>query len=171
MEPDAALMVAGLLIASLVVFPVVQASQRRHTSRECSEVAAGLIEFAGLVRREQRAVPLDESLLARVRKLQIPEVVTFELAQQLARPDPLLLAETAQRLALRLKRRVAFERKMLARTAPGRRRGALAAAAPGVALLSLRMVDMVPPLPALVLLIAVEALGGWLLWRVARVEV
>ena len=39
--------------------------------------------------------------------------------------------------ALRLKRRVAFERKMLARTAPGRWRGSIAAAAPAVVLLAL----------------------------------
>ena len=44
--------------------------------------------------------------------------------QELTHAPPHLVADTAHRLALRLKRRVAFERKMLARTASGRRRGA-----------------------------------------------
>jgi hypothetical protein len=82
-----------------------------------------------------------------------------------------LLADAARRLALRLKRRVAFERKMLARTATGRRRGAIAAATPAATLVALRLADVVLPLPAMVLLIVMEAFGCWLLWRLARVEV
>jgi hypothetical protein len=171
MSFDMALMAVCLLIASLAALPAMQALQRRRASRECSEVAADLIEFASRVRREPCGLPLEEELLARVRKIRIPEVITFEFAQHLARPAPQLLADTAQRLALRLKRRVAFERKMLARTASGRRRGAIAAVVPGIAILSLRMVGMVPPMPVLALLIAVEAFGCWLLWRVARVQV
>jgi len=168
---DVALIAACSVIASLAALPAMQAVHRRRASRECSEVASGLIDYASGMRRGQRGSPLDEGLLARVRQLRIPEIITFEFAQHLTSPDPQLLADTAQRLALRLKRRVAFERKMLARTAPGRRRGAIAAAVPGIAILSLRMVDVVTPIPALTLLIAVEALGCWLLWRVARVEV
>lgn len=168
---DVALIAACSLIAGLAALPAMQAVHRRRSSRECSEVASGLIDYASVVRRGQRGLPLDAGLLARARQLRIPEVITFEFAQHLARPDPQLLADSAQRLALRLKRRVAFERKMLARTAPGRRRGAIAAAVPGIAILSLHMVGVVTPMPALILLIAVEALGCWLLWRVARVEV
>lgn len=171
MHPDSALGIACLLIACLVALPLVQALRGRRVSRECSAVAAGLIEFADAVRREQRSLALPDDLRLRVSQLPIPEVVTFEFAQQLARPDPGLLADAAQRLALRLKRRVAFERKMLARTAPGRRRGAIAATAPGIALLGLRLAGLAPPFPALVLLVAVEAFGCWLLWRVSRVEV
>ena len=143
MDLDVALIAACSLIASLAALPALQAVHRRRTSRECSEVASGLIDYASVVRRGQRGLPLDEGLLARARQLRIPEVVTFEFAQHLTRPDPQLLADTAQRLALRLKRRVAFERKMLARTAPGRRRGAIAAAVPGIAILSLRMAGVV----------------------------
>ena len=51
------------------------------------------------------------------------------------RRGPELLADTAQRLALRLKRRIAFERKMLARTAsgPSSRRAGRGHSAAGVA--------------------------------------
>ncbi|HEX6245036.1 MAG TPA: hypothetical protein VFZ61_29145, partial [Polyangiales bacterium] len=140
-------------------------------SRECSAVAAGLIDFAGAVRREHCCLALPDELQRRVHELPIPEVISFEFAQQLAHSDPGLLADSAQRLALRLKRRVAFERKMLARTASGRRRGAIAATAPGIALLGLRLAGLAPPFPALVLLVAVEAFGGGVVWRVSRVEV
>jgi hypothetical protein len=171
MHPDSALGIVCLSIACLVALPVVQALRGRRVSRECSAVAAGLIEFADAVRREQRSLALPDELQLRVRRLPIPEVISFEFAQQLARPDPGVLADAAQRLALRLKRRVAFERKMLARTAPGRRRGAIAATAPGIALLGLRLAGLAPPFPALALLVALEAFGCWLLWRVSRVEV
>jgi hypothetical protein len=83
----------------------------------------------------------------------------------------MLLADTAQRLALRLKRRVAFERKMLARTASGRRRGALAAAVPPLVLLMMALAGWGLPAGALLVLLLLEASGCWLLWRVARVEI
>lgn len=162
MEPDIALGLACAVITALVTLPGIQVLSRRRASRESSAVAAALVERAGVV---------DEEFLARLRRLDIPDSIPFEFARQFGAADPALLAAAAQRLALRLKRRVAFERKMLARTAPGRRRGAIAAAAPGAAMLGLRLADVVLPLPAMALLIAVEAFGCWLLWRVARVEV
>jgi hypothetical protein len=171
MDPDAALFATCLLLAMLIALPGVQAVGRRRASREASEVAAALVEFAAAVRREQKCLPPDDVLLARVGGVDIPEAVTFHFARQLSSPDPALLADAAQRLALRLKRRVAFERKMLARTAAGRRRGALAAAAPGVTMLALRVAGIALPLGALLLLLSIEALGCWLLWRAARVEV
>jgi hypothetical protein len=170
MPADGALALACLLIAALVTLPVIQALHRRRISREASAIAAALAELAGTLRNAPLAAPPDEALMARVRRLGIPEAITFEFVQA-ARAAPAVLADTAQRLALRLRRRVAFERKMLARTAPGRRRGAIATAVPGVTLLGLRLADIVLPVPALVLLIVVEAFGCWLLWRVARVEV
>jgi hypothetical protein len=88
-----------------------------------------------------------------------------------ARGDVELLADAAQRLALRLRRRVAFERKMLARTAPGLRRGALAACLPPLALCVLMSAGVTIPWTAQTLLFAVEALGCALLWRLARVEI
>jgi hypothetical protein len=93
------------------------------------------------------------------------------LAHELPRPSPELLADTAQRLALRLKRRVAFERKMLARTASGRRRGAVAASMPPLMLVVLHAGGIQIPLAALLFVVAIEACGCWLLWRVARVEI
>jgi hypothetical protein len=171
MHPDSALAAACLSIAGLVALPVISAWRGRRHGRECSAVAAGLIDFAGTVRRERRCQELPDELRRRVHHLAIPEAITFEFARQLAQPEPGLLADTAQRLALRLKRRVAFERKMLARTASGRRRGAIAATAPGMALLALRLAGLAPPVPVLAVLIVVEAFGCWLLWRVSRVEV
>jgi hypothetical protein len=162
MDPDVALGIACLLITALVTLPMIQALRRRHTSRESSALASALVETAGVV---------DEELLARLRRLALPETIPFEFARQFGPADPALLAQAAHRLALRLKRRVAFERKMLARTAPGRRRGAIAAAAPGATMLGLRLADVMLPLPAMAVLIAVEVFGCWLLWRVARVEV
>lgn len=171
MDPDVALFSACLVLVMLIALPGLQAVGRRRASREASEVAAALADFAAAVRREQKCLSPDESLISRVGRVSIPEVVTFHFARQLSSPDPALLAAAAQRLALRLKRRVAFERKMLARTADGRRRGALAAAAPGVAMLALRGAGIALPLSALSLLLSIEALGCWLLWRAARVEV
>jgi hypothetical protein len=101
----------------------------------------------------------------------VPEVISFEVALGLARATPEVLADAAQRLALRLKRRVAFERKMLARTRSGLLRGACAAAAAPFALLALSATGVAVPPGALALLLALEALGCWLLWRLAHVEV
>jgi hypothetical protein len=171
MNAQFAVLVSCALICGVAIFPALETWLRRRASRESSEVAAELLEFARRCRAQQCRLPLDPGLMQRVRRLGDPEVVAFEFAQQLSKPGTELLAQAAQRLALRLKRRVAFERKMLARTAPGRRRGAIAAAAPGVAIVGLRLVGLAPPPPALALLLAVEILGCWLLWRVARVEI
>jgi len=171
MDSDAALLVTCMVLALLIALPGMQAVGRRRASREASEVAAALVEFAAAIRREQKFLSPDDALLARVEGVDIPEVVTFHFARQLSSPEPALLADAAQRLALRLKRRVAFERKMLARTAAGRRRGALAAAAPGVTMIALRVAGIALPMTALLLLLSIESLGCWLLWRAARVEV
>lgn len=171
MESDAALLVTCLLLALLIALPGVQAVGRRRVSREASEVAVALVEFAARVRGGQQGRSPDPGLLARVDGVAIPEVISFQFAHQLSSPDPDLVADAAQRLALRLKRRIAFERKMLARTAPGRRRGAMAAAAPGAILLALRLAGIALPPGTLGLLLSIEALGCWLLWRAARVEV
>ena len=93
------------------------------------------------------------------------------LAHELPRASPELLADTAQRLALRLKRRVAFERKMLARTASGRRRGAVAASVPPLVLVALHVAGVEVPPAALLFVLAIEAGGCWLLWRVAHVQI
>jgi hypothetical protein len=168
---DCTLPAAALLIAGLIALPALCAQARRRVSRDASEVATQLIEFAAGVRSTARCLPLDPLWLARAEALHMPEFVSFLLAQELARPNSALLADTAQRLALRLKRRVAFERKMLARTASGRRRGALAAAVPPVVLLAMSAAGQSVPPGALLVLLGLEALGCWLLWRVARVEI
>jgi hypothetical protein len=171
MFTESALLAAALLIAGLIALPAMCAQARRRASRDASEVAVHLSEFAAGVRSERRCLPLDAHWLARAEALRMPEFASFVLAQELARPDPLLLADTAQRLALRLKRRVAFERKMLARTAAGRRRGAAAAAVPPLVLLIMSMTGWSLPAGALLTLLFLEAFGCWLLWRVARVEI
>jgi hypothetical protein len=168
---ESALLGASALIAGLIALPALCAWYRQRGSQETSLVAAGLAEFAERVRLQDRCLPLEPELLARAERLRIPEFVSFLLAQDIARPHPEVLADTALRLSLRLKRRVAFERKMLARTAAGRRRGAVAAATPPLVLLIFAATGHGIPSGALLLLLALEAFGCWLLWRVARVEV
>jgi hypothetical protein len=171
MWPEPALAVACLLLAGLVAIPALVARRRGELSREWSEVAVALNGFASLVRVSNRTAPLDEALKRRLQRLTIPELVSFELVCQLRQADPEMLASAAQRLALRLKRRAAFERKMLARTASGRRRGAIGAAAPALAMLLARVGGVALPMTALMLLVVLEVLGCWMLWRVARVDV
>ena len=170
MGTDPASLAACLALAGLIALPSLAALHRRRRSREGSEVASALLEFARAVRREQRCLDIDEALLTRARRLDIPEMISFDLLRELPVPTPELLAAAAQRLALRLKRRVAFQRKMLARTASGRRRGALAAAAPALVLLMLGTAGVALPLMALAMLLAFEGIGCWLLWQVGRVE-
>jgi hypothetical protein len=168
---DAALFAFMAVFAALIALPALAASSRRRLMREASEVAGALSTFAMLVRKGAACPPVDASLWRRAQRLRAPEFTSFLLAQELPRANPELLADTAQRLALRLKRRVAFERKMLARTASGRRRGALAASAPPAALLVLHTVGLQIPFGALLVVVLIEAFGCWLLWRVARVEI
>lgn len=165
------MLAASLLLAILVALPAVFAAHRRRVNREISEVASSLIDFAAAQRRAPLRLSLDEQLLARARRLHIPELISFEFVRGLPAPDPALLADSAQRLALRLKRRVAFERKMLARTAAGRWRGSVVATAPAVILLAMSGAGLVLPMSALAALLALETLGCWLLLRAARVEV
>jgi hypothetical protein len=103
--------------------------------------------------------------------LGLPEWSSFDLAQSLPQATPQLVADATERFALRVRRRVAFERKMLARTASGRRRGAVAAALPGGLLLMLGMLGVDVAAPALAVLLGLEVGGCWLLWRVARVDI
>jgi len=135
------------------------------------EVASGLVDYAAAVRRESRCLPLDESLRSRIRRLRVSDAASLQLAQELQRGGADLLAEAAQRLALRLRRRVAFNRKMLARTAPGLRRGAVAASAPPLIAMLLHLGGLEIPVGAQLMLLMVEAAGCALLWRIARVEI
>lgn len=171
MGAEPGVLVACLLIGVLTVVPALQAASRRRQCAEWSEIATVFMDFALSVRRGQCRIRMEDDLLARARRLAIPEMVTFEFVHDLAAPAHDLLADAAQRLGLRLKRRVAFERKMLARTASGRWRGSLAAAAPVAALLALQASGVAVPWAALLLLVVIEALGCWLLWRVSRIEI
>ena len=172
MWSDPGLLGACLVVGILIALPAALAGRRRRLSRELSEVASALIDFAVAVRRAgQRAAASMRVCWRAPVGCGIPEWISFEFAQAMPAPDPELLADSAQRLALRLKRRVAFERKMLARTAAGRWRGSIAAAARPLVLLGLAAAGIVLPLAALAWLLALEALGCWLLWRAARVEV
>jgi len=174
MLADPLLLAALPAIAGFIALPAFIAWCRRRATREASEVAAALADFANALRRKpgaQCAQTLDAELGARVQRLCVPEFASLQLAQDLPRARPDLLADTAQRLALRLKRRIAFERKMLARTASGRRRGAVAAAIPPLALLSLRASGFAVPPATLAVVLCIEAFGCWLLWRLARVGI
>src|SRR6187455_3128737 len=175
MLADTLLLAALPVIAAFIALPAIVAVCRRRATREASEVAVALAEFAAASRldpeRSDRRLKLDADLSARAQRLRVPEFAALQLVQDLPKAPAELLSDTAQRLALRLKRRVAFERKMLARTASGRRRGAIAATAPPLALLALHAGGIQVPLAALLFVLIIEALGCWLLWRVARVEI
>lgn len=171
MSPESWPVVLGPLLAVLIALPALGAVHRRRRSRECSEVAAGLAQFATAVRASPVALELDAQLLDRARRLAIPEWPGFEFARELPRPPPDLLADAAQRLALRLKRRVAFERKMLARTAAGRWRGAVAGSCAALALLSMQAMGVALPTLSVLLVLILQGIGCCLLWRVTHVEV
>ena len=171
MTSDALLLVSMVAFVSLIALPAVAAAHRRNKMREASEIAAEFSAVVSDVRKGAACLLPESSLWRRAEHLQAPEFPALLLAHELSQPGAELLADTAQRFATRLKRRVAFERKMLARTASGRRRGAVAASLPPAALLALHAVGIGVPLAALLFVVAVEACGCWLLWRVARVEI
>jgi hypothetical protein len=171
MSSDAFLLASMLVFAAVIAMPAIAAARRRHALCEASEVAGLLAVMACELRSSALCPPSDAPLWRRAERLNAPEFPALLLARELAAPGADLLADTAQRFATRLKRRVAFERKMLARTASGRRRGAVAASIPPVALLLLRAVGIDIPLAALLFVVVVEAGGCWLLWRFARVEI
>ena len=165
----------GMLSLPLLVFfialPAIGAWLRRHRSQLASEAAAQLAEFATCVRGNARFRVPDESLQARLARLRVEETASLQLALELGRGDAQLLADAAQRLSTRLRRRVAFERKMLARTASGLRRGAIAATVPPVAILATSTAGIGIPAFTQLLLLVAEILGCVLLWRLARVEI
>lgn len=169
--PEWPLLPALPLLACVIAMPAAGAWRRRARSRLASEAAAELATFADRVRREQRLVALDDSLRDRLRRLRLTDMAALQLAFDLNRGDVQPLAAAAQRLALRLRRRVAFERKMLARTAPGLRRGAIAAGMPPVAALALAMSGVEIPLSTQWLLLGAEVFGCVLLSLWARVEI
>lgn len=169
MHTDFALLTALALLAGVLSAPALVAWQRRRSSAESSAVAFELLEFARRMRRENRCFPLEPDLESRVERLRLPELGAFRLAPNLPNASPEIVADAASRLALRLKRRVAFERKMLARTASGRRRGAIAGALPPLVLLMLVAAGSHLPASVLVFLALVQCLGCWLLAHIASV--
>ena len=169
MPGEVATLTACLLLAFVLAWPALAAWQRRRGSVEASAVATELAEFADHLRRESSCRPLDPQLRKRIDRLRLPELGAFHLAPNLPNASPALVADAAMRLALRLKRRVAFERKMLARTAAGRRRGAVAGSLPPVVLLALAVAGAELPLAALLVVALAEGIGCWLLTRFATV--
>lgn len=171
MPVELALPLSLPLFATFIALPAAAAWRRRQVSREASAVALELATFALQVRCVARWLPMDDKLQARVAGLRMADAAPLQLAQHLERGVPETLADAAQRLALRLRRRVAFDRKMLARTAPGLRRGAIAASVPPLLLWALQLAGAQVPAEAPLSLLAAEAAGCALLWRLARVEI
>ncbi len=158
-------------MAGFIALPALAAAHRRRASREVSAVALELAAFAAAVRDARRRLPMDEVLLARVLRLRVADATPLHLAQALDRAEPAALADIIQRLSTRLRRRVAFERMMLARTAPGLRRGAIAASLPALLVCVLPWFGAQIPDAAQLSLLFIEAVGCVLLWRLARVEI
>lgn len=170
MAPEAA-WISLPMLATFIAMPAFVAWRRARRSRLASQVATELSVFAQTVRREARCMPLDESLHLTLRRLRLREWPALQLALELPPEDFASLAETAQRLALRLRRRVAFDRKMLARTASGLRRGAIAASLPPILALVSLCAHVPIPVPVLALLFLVEAVACALLWRLSSIEI
>ena len=171
MWPEAALPVSMVVFALLIAWPALAAASCRRAMREASEIACELSMLAAAIRKGTAPAPFEDSLRLRLKRLRAPLSASLELVHELRHVPPQLLADTALRVALRLKRRVAFERKMLARTASGRRRGAIAASMAPLLLLVMHLAGSGIPLAALIAVVCLEACGCWLLWRVARVEI
>lgn len=161
-----------LVAALLVALPALDAWRRRAQSREDSELALALQAFAHQLRRDSLEKP-DPELAERIARLsdRVPESRAFLFALELNRLGPAMLADAAQRLGLRLRRRVAFERKMLARTRSGLERAAVAAALPILLWATLLAFDLRLPDAALLFVLLVESLGCFLLWRITRAVV
>jgi hypothetical protein len=168
---DWPVLLALALLVFFIALPAIAAWRRRGRSRLAIEAASDLAAFAERVRRDPRALALDDALATRLMRLRLGEMASLQLALALGRNDALLVADSAQRLALRLRRRVAFERKMLARTASGLRRGAVAASIPPVLASASMLAGIAIPAPALCMIAVAEAIGCVLLWQFARVEI
>jgi Flp pilus assembly protein TadB len=160
---------AVLMLAFVLAWPAVLAAWRRGVNRAASDAASALETFAGEARRATQCLEIDPALVARVARLRMPELAAFRLVPVLPNASPALVSDAAARLALRLRRRIAFERKMLARTASGRRRAAVAGALPSVVLLALATTGAEFPVAALLLLAFAQGIGCWLQARIARV--
>lgn len=171
MEAELPLLLALPVLALFIALPAGAAWYRRRLSREASDVASRLEDWAQALQRSPVPSPLDESLRLRLMRLRLEDSVLLHLAEEVARGTAPVLAESAARLALRLRRRVAFERKMLARTASGLRRGAIVACVPPLGVLLLAFLGVHLPAPALWTLLFLELAGCVLLWRLARVEI
>lgn len=169
MNTDLSLLFAALMLVFVLAWPAMLTAWRRRVNREASEVATALEAFVGALRRDPANVELDASLAARVARLRLPELDVFRLAPCLPNATPTLVADATARFALRLRRRIAFERKMLARTASGRRRGAIAGALPPSMLLVLGTSGADFPVSALLLIAFSLGIGCWLQARIARV--
>lgn len=158
------------MLAFVLAWPVLLAAWRRGVNREASEAASALEAFAAEAWRSHRCLEIDPALVARMARLRMPELAAFRLVPALPNATPALVSEAAARLALRVRRRIAFERKMLARTAPGRRRAAIAGAVPPVVLLALTGTGAEFPVAALLLLAFAQGVGCWMQARVAHVS-
>lgn len=169
MTTDLTPIVAVVMLAAVLAWPALVAAWRRGASRAASEVATALEAFAVQARLATGSIEIEPELAARMTRLRMPELVAFRLAPHLPNATPELVADAAARLASRLRRRIAFERKMLARTASGRRRGAIAGALAPLALFALASAGADVPAAALLLLVFAQGVGCWLQARIAHV--
>jgi hypothetical protein len=169
MSTEITAVAAVLMLGFVLAWPVVLAAWRRRVNRNASEAAGALEAFAAEARRATQCLEIEPSLAAQVARLRMPELGAFRLVPVLPNATPALVSDAAARLALRLRRRISFERKMLARTAPGRRRAAAAGALPCVLLLAIAATGAGIPAAALLLLAFAQGVGCWLQVRIAHV--
>src|SRR6187402_2553076 len=95
MLADTLLLAALPAIAAFIALPAIVAVCRRRATREASEVAAALAEFAAASRRDlppsDPRQTLDADLSARAQRLRVPEFASLQLVQDLPTAPPELL--------------------------------------------------------------------------------
>ena len=172
MSSDAALLASMVVFAALIALPALAAASRRRAMREASDVAGALSALA-VVGSQERGVSAAR------------RVVVASVRSACMRPSsPRCCWRTNCRAPLRSCWRTRRNGWHCASSGawpsnarcsraprPGRRRGAVAASIPPLALLALHAGGIQVPLAALLFVVAIEACGCWLLWRVARVEI
>jgi len=112
MAADPLLLAALPAIAGFIALPAFAALCRRRATREASQVAAALAEFAAAARRDLKRThdcqPLDADLSARVQRLRVPEFAALQLAQELPQARAAWNASSSQRPQRMLSRRSAL---------------------------------------------------------------
>lgn len=171
--PDAiALMAAGLRAGSAIGQGLEQVASRIPTPLRH--------EFVLLLREHRLGVGLDGALASFARRVPLPEATLFATAITLSLQVGGALAPLFERLADSLRRRQVIEAKLDALTAQGRLQAWILTALPIALFAALMAIDPVAMQPlfgtrigvaVIVLFVALELSGWWLIRRIVAVDI